>query len=151
MEYLLNLAELDAQIMAGVAATGPGAAYALVWEFGNMRQTKPGPKTVMGYNPVSGEIAYFSTQAPLGYVRVLEPVFHAVILSEMRKVKFESGDLAIIRAQLTGAAVRITQQFAQLIQQTAPIDHGPLRMGIVAVPPGDELLTTLEGYTMEVE
>lgn len=151
LEYIMNLSQLDAVVSAGVAAEGPGATYALVWEFGNMRQTKPGPKTVMGYNPVSGEVAYFSTQAPMGYVRVLTPVFHAVIVAEMAKVKFESGDKDFIRLQLAGAASRITQQMAQLIQQTAPVDTGVLRMGIVAVPPGDELLATVQGYTLEME
>ena len=43
-EFLLEFEQHDQEIKAGVAVVGDAAAYALVWEWGNTRQSKPGPK-----------------------------------------------------------------------------------------------------------
>lgn len=148
-QYLLSLSQLDFSVFAGVAASGPGTAYALVWELGNIRMTKAGPKTVMGHNPISGETAFFSTQAPLGYVRVLVPVFMQIIVNEMRTVQWASANKAVIEKQIKNAAAVITQKMAQLVAQHAPVDTGDLQMSIVPIAPGASLMDTLNTNSIE--
>src|SRR3954471_15404856 len=88
-ELLLELEEHDKEISAGVATVGEPAAYAEVWEWGNVRQTKKGPKTVLGINP-DGEKVWLTIQAPFGYIRINENEFWQAVKDELAKVKFKS-------------------------------------------------------------
>jgi hypothetical protein len=140
-EFFVALAKEDVKVEAGVGVEGSAAAYALVWEFGNIRQTKPGPKTVLGTNPKTGEVAFFSTQAPHGYVRVLLPLLRKIMMDECARMTFT--DLSKIESDLKATAIRITQRFAELISAQAPKDSGDLRSQIKPILPGDSLLKTV--------
>ena len=83
-EFLVELVNVP-EVTAGVASVGDAAAYALVWEWGNTRQKKPGPKTVKGTNP-DGKMVWLSSQAPFGYIRIHEPEYWQVIEEEMSSV-----------------------------------------------------------------
>lgn len=146
-EFFTNLGDANITVEAGVASEGPAAAYVFVWEFGNIRQSKPGPKTVAGVNPVTGEKAFFSTQAPQGYVRVLIPIFRDLMDAEISKISFINPERRTLKTQLETAAKRITSRMADLIRQAVPVDTGELRLSIQPVYPGESLLSTIaEGF-----
>lgn len=138
-EFLLEFAEHDQEISAGVAATGDAAAYAEVWEYGNARQTKPGPKTVLGTNP-DGDMVWLSIQAPFGYISVHEDEYWEAIQSELAKVKFESTSARGITQELEAASKKGMKLVAQLIGDHAPVDTGALAKSFHVVEPGDTLL-----------
>lgn len=146
-DFFVNLGNADVTVEAGVSSEGPAAAYVFVWEFGNIRQSKPGPKTVAGVNPVTGEKAFFSTQAPQGYIRVLIPVFREIMDLEIKRISFLDPERRSIKIQLDAAARRITNKMVEVIRNTVPIDSGELRASIRAVWPGETLLNTVaEGF-----
>lgn len=138
-EFMLEFREHDQEISAGVASFGEAAAYAEVWEYGNIRQTKEGPKTVLGINP-DGENVWLSVQAPVGYISVNENLYWSILKEELGKVKFESTNAKGITEELEKAAVKAMKRICKIIADTAPYDKGDLSESFQVVNPNDSLL-----------
>lgn len=143
-EFLLEFIEHNKEITAGVASLGPAAAYSEVWEWGNVRQTKPGPKTVLGTNP-DGETVWLTIQAPFGYIKINENQYWEVLKLELKKVKFSGTNPKEITQELEAAAKRAVKTICQIIADHAPEDKGDLRKSFKPVNPGDPLLDIGEG------
>lgn len=116
-------------VLGGIQSYGDAAAYAWVWEYGNIRQTKQGPKTVLGVNP-NGEQVWLSIQAPFGYIAIHNVQFQQILNDELGKAKFLSGDP---RKALEDASYRAAQRMVPLIEGSAPIDTGALGASILAL------------------
>ena len=142
-EFLLELAEHDKEITAGVASVGEAAAYAEVWEWGNARQTKQGPKTTLGVNP-DGEKVWLSLQAPFGYIKANENQYWDVLKAELGKVKFKGTTAKEITEELEQCAKRAMKKVAQIIGDHAPVDKGDLSKSFQVVEPGDTLLDKVD-------
>ena len=138
-EFLLELEEHDKEISAGVMSVGPAAAYSEVWEWGNVRQTKPGPKTVLGTNP-DGSSVYLSIQAPFGYIKINENQYWEIVKEELNKVEFKGTTAREITKELEAAGFKAMRRIAKVIAEHAPVDHGDLSKSFEAVPPGDTML-----------
>ena len=148
-ELLLELAEHDKLITAGVASTGEAAAYAEVWEWGNVRQTKEGPKTVLGINP-DGENVWLSVQAPVGYISVNENQYWSILKDELAKVKFKSTTTKGITDELNTASVKAMKRICKVIAETAPVDSGQLSDSFEVVQPDDPLLDDDSERTLSI-
>lgn len=144
--YLGRFKDLDQIVEGGLMATGPAAAYAEVWEWGNARQTKQGPKTVLGVNP-DGDTVWLSTQAPMGYIAIHTDKYLAIIQSEIIKLALEGGTggrnelKAIVRSSL--------EQIKEVVSEHAPVDSGQLRDCFRVVEDGDPDLDDDPGGTIE--
>lgn len=138
-EFMLEFIGLDKEISAGVASEGEAAAYAEVWEWGNVRQHKSGPKTVLGTNP-AGKIVWLTIQAPFGYIKINENIYWQILRAELAKVEFKGPKASDITKELEAASVRAMKQIAQIIGDHAPKDHGDLSKSFKVVMPGDNLL-----------
>ena len=130
--------ELRHEVKAGVGVIGDAAAYALVWEWGNRRQKKPGPKTVLGTNP-DGKMVWMSSQAPFGYVHIYESEYWDVIDEELSKVNWTLEPTKMI-SQLEAAGKRISQKIAVIIKDRAPVDTGELKQDIQPLNASDPML-----------
>lgn len=148
--FLLELEQHDKLVEAGVAVQGPGAAYALVWEWGNIRQTKPGPKTVLGTNP-DGTMIWLSAQAPFGYIRVNEDQYWEVVKEELGKMKFKSSNPAAMTKELEKTAWDISKKMAEIVKMSVPVDSGDLQSGIYPVKPNDVILEMQPGEGQEYQ
>ena len=142
---LLELAEQNQLTEAGVKVEGPAAAYALVWEWGNSRQTQIGPKTTLGTNP-DGKQVFLSLQAPTGYIRIGMPLYVAALKEALSKVRFTGTSTGAISSELEKAAVRAARAMAEIIKEHAPVDTGELHDDIKVVMPGDSLLDESEEF-----
>jgi len=144
LKKVLGDFDIDIAISTAVVSRGPAAAYALVWEYGNIRQTKKGPKTVLGVDPESGEAIWLTIQAPSGYVRIWKPLFKTIIFGELGKVKFGRKDT---RQQLVAAWDRIGQLMTEKIRSTAPVDKGDLKGSITWTSPTNmqKMIRALKG------
>lgn len=111
-----------------VVSVGGPAAYSLVWEFGNARQTKKGPKTTLGINP-NGERVWLTIQAPRGYIRVLVPQFKKIITEEIEAIRFAKKFDAVEKA-LIRAAGRIAKRMRKLLRETVPVDKHDLQKSL---------------------
>jgi bacteriophage HK97-gp10 putative tail-component len=138
-EFMLEFLEHDQEISAGVASFGDAAAYAEVWEWGNVRQTKPGPKTVLGQNP-NGEQVWLSIQAPFGYIKINENQYWEVLKEELGKVQFKSTNARGITEELEKAAEKAMKIVAQIIGDHAPVDTEQLSKSFKVVKAGDPML-----------
>lgn len=130
---------LPNRISAGVKVTGPASAYALVWEWGSSKLTKPGPKTLWSVNP-AGQPAILTQTAPLGYIRVNHQMYIKIIKEEFKKLKLAKTAVSNWKSKLDGMMWKAAVRCATLISDTAPIDEGDLRAGIVAVNEPDPIL-----------
>jgi|ERR1700734_228169 len=138
-EFLLEFAEHDQEITAGVASVGEAAAYSEVWEWGNIRQSKLGPKTVLGTNP-DGEQVWLSIQAPFGYIKIHENDYWQALKEELAKVTFKGPNAKDITEELQAASRRAMKICAQLIGDSAPKDSGDLSKSFVVIEDGDPIL-----------
>lgn len=138
-EFLLEMAEHDKEIKCGVASVGPASAYAETWEWGNVRQSKPGPKTVLGQNP-DGEQVWLSIQAPFGYIKINENAYWDALKQELAKVSFKGPGAKQITEELQAAGKRAMRLCAQLIGDSAPVDKGDLSHSFKVVEDGDPIL-----------
>lgn len=139
IDDLLEEFAQDAASAGGVEVIGDAAAYALVWEWGNRRQKKKGPRTVQGVNP-AGESVWLSSQAPFGYIRINEPHLNQITDDVLSEVTFEGQTQAAIKAELTASVNKISKAFAEVIADSAPVDSGLLRESIKPIPAGDTIL-----------
>jgi hypothetical protein len=143
LDKFLQELENDGMIESGVSVEGEAAAYAEVWEWGNARQTKKGPRTVLGTNP-RGERVWLSSQAPYGYIWTNEGKFWDSISQELKKVTFEGPNKRDVREELEKASVRIATEIAKTISESAPVDTGQLSESFRVVESGDPLLEESE-------
>lgn len=131
-------ASLEGPVRGGVVSEGDGAAYALVWEWGNARQTKQGPKTVRGTNP-DGEEVWLSIQAPEGYIRISEPVYIAILQEKLAGINFSDiSNGSAIRKEILKASQEAAIEIAEIIKENAPEDTGQLKNSIKPAKPNDE-------------
>lgn len=129
-------ASAEGPIRGGVASEGDAAAYALVWEWGNARQTKKGPKTTLGMNP-DGSQVWLSLQAPFGYIRINEDKYIEILQKELAEMKFGKLQGKEILDALRQASINASEKIAELIRETVPVDSGNLKESIVAMEPDD--------------
>ncbi len=127
-KYAEELSRLDKVVQSGVIVEGDAAGYALVWEWGNARQTKKGPKTTLGINP-DGKKVWLTIQAPKGYINILTHEFMAIVDEELAHVKFNEGPEAVYK-QISKAAQQAAVKMAQLIKEYVPVDSGDLQSSI---------------------
>lgn len=124
-------------VRGGVISEGDAAAYALVWEWGNARQTKEGPRTVLGINP-DGETVWLSTQAPFGYIRIHSDEMDAILTQALSEINFDKAETADdFLEEIKAASMVASDKIAELIRSVAPIDSGALRESIVPADPDD--------------
>ena len=138
-EFLLEFEQHDKEIKAGMASVGDAAAYALVWEWGNIRQSLPGPKTVLGTNP-NGKTVWLSGQAPFGYIRVNTPQYWKAVHEAMRDVNFNQPNAKAMTRELEREASKASKMFVDITQLTVPVDSGDLRDSLKPVAPNDPIL-----------
>lgn len=150
-ETFLSELEDVGSMEVGVASVGEAASYALIWEFGNVRQTKKGPKTTLGVNRLTGEQVWLSIQAPTGYIRVNEDKYWRIIRDCLDEVELSGTTSQEIRAELEKAAYEIARQIADVIRETAPEDSGALKASILVLKPGDEMLDDEQDFENQVE
>lgn len=138
-EFLLEFEQHDREIKSGVAVVGDAAAYALVWEWGNLRQQKSGPKTVLGTNP-DGEMVWLSSQAPFGWIRLHEDEYWDALKHELSKAKFDQPNAHAMTLELEKRAFNASKLIAEIMKEAAPKDSGDLADAVVAVSPSDSIL-----------
>src|SRR5580765_2524701 len=148
-DLLQEFANLEDRVIeVGVAVEGPAAKYAEVWEWGNARQTKQGPRTVLGINP-NGESVWLSTQAPRGYIRVNDSIYMDIVKVELGKLEFKGTDASSVRQDIERTCIDIAQQIAHVIEEHAPVDTGQLSQSFRVVRPNDPLLQDDPAGSME--
>lgn len=138
-KFMLEFEQHDKEIFAGVAVIGDAAEYALVWEWGNTRQTKPGPKTVLGTSP-DGTMIWLSSQAPFGYIRINEGKYWEIAKQVLGEVRFTQTNAVAMTKELERAAWKMSTMMAEVVKMSAPVDKGTLQRGITPVKPGDSIL-----------
>jgi hypothetical protein len=149
-KFLLELEQHNKEVQAGVASVGEAAAYALTWEFGNAHQTKKGPKTTKGHNPVTGEVVWLTIQRPHGYIRLNENRYWEILKDEMGKVTFRGNTASEINSELEACATSTMKRIAKLISETAPVASGALSDSFEVVKPGDSLLDKKADYVLDI-
>lgn len=138
-EFLLEFAEHNQEVNAGIESVGDAAAYSEVWEWGNIRQTKKGPKTVRGINP-DGEDVWLSIQAPSGYIKINENFYWMVIKDELSKAKFKGTNPREITEELQEVGRNAMKRCIPFIEGSAPVDSSALSKSFRVVEDGDALL-----------
>ena len=131
------------EVRGGIASEGEAAGYALVWEWGNVRQTKKGPKTVMGVNP-EGERVWLSIQAPFGYIRINTPQFLDALDQALAAVSFRSLTAAAMREEIERASLKAATKIYLILQQVAPEDSGALKESFTILTADDPDLNSNE-------
>jgi hypothetical protein len=127
----------EGPVRGGVVVEGDAAAYALVWEWGNARQTKQGPKTVKGINPDGSEV-WLSIQAPSGYIAIHENEFLQIIDYQLGQIDLSEAETGKeIRDEMKKASLASARMIAEIIRDFAPVDKGLLRESIEATDPND--------------
>lgn len=144
----------------GVAVVGDAADYALVWEWGNTRQKKAGPRTVKGTNP-DKKMVWLSSQAPFGYIRINEPFMHRIIEQVIGEMDLDQPSANATMKVIEAGAKKISKAIAEAISNDAPLGSadfgdphpGLLKRSIVAIEPNDSLLNqeTDEFDTLDLE
>lgn len=138
-KFLLEFQQQDKFAEAGVMVNGPSAAYALVWEWGNVRQKQIGPKTTLGTNP-DGKQVFLSIQAPHGYIRVNVPLYWAAFEQEMKKVNFGGSTTGAIHDALQQVAEKVAVKIRDIIREHVPVDSGQLWDELEVAYGGDDVL-----------
>src|SRR6266567_2553056 len=105
----------------------------------NIRQSEPGPKTVLGTNP-DGEQVWLSVQAPFGYIKINESAYWDNVKQELEKVKFKGPTAKEITEELQEAGRKAMKRNARLISDSAPVDTGALSHSFRVVEDGDPIL-----------
>lgn len=149
-KFLLELEQHNKEVQAGIASVGEAAAYSLVWELGNARQSKEGKKTTRGYNVETGETVWLTIQRPYGYIRINENLYWEILRDEMGKVTFKGNTASEINQELEACAVRVVKRIAKLLEDTAPVDKGTLSDSFEVVKPGDSLLDKEADYILDI-
>lgn len=125
-DFVQEMEDVDERIESGIVSVGDAAAYANVWEWGNLRQTKEGPKTTLGINP-DGDQVWLTIQAPYGYIRVNMETYQLIMMEEIDKVNFAQTSGRDIDKQLKRATDRISKRILEVLKDTVPVDSGDLQ------------------------
>lgn len=147
-DFIGALSSKDETIEVGVSVDGPAAAYAEVWEWGNARQTKKGPRTVLGTNP-NGEQVWLSSQAPYGYIRINTEKYLQAVRKELGKVPFHATTPKQLTEELRKAGEAAMKECTVILHDAAPVDTGQLQSSFHVVKDGDELLRQDPAGTIE--
>lgn len=147
-DFLGALFGKDEVVEVGVSVDGPAAAYAEVWEWGNARQTKQGPRTVLGTNP-DGEQVWLSSQAPYGYIRINTEKYLEAARKALGKLPFHATNPKQLTEELQKAGVESMKECVQILHDAAPVDTGQLQSSFHVVEDGDELLDSDPGGRIE--
>lgn len=132
---------LPSRVNAGVKITGDATQYALVWEWGSIRITKPGPKTQWGVNP-DGEVRIMTITAPQGWIRVNKDKYRAIFLDELTRAQvFTKFPASQWQTQLQLILGYTSDRCASLMSDTAPYDTGLLSSSLIRVGDGDPILS----------
>ena len=132
-------AQLPDKMTAGVKIYGPAAQYGLVWEWGSVRITKPGPKTTWGVNP-DGKTVILTITAPQGWIRVNKQQYLDILRDEWRKLHFTTIDPKYWKRHLEDMLWKAAVRCSRVMEATAPYDTGDLRSTITAVNEPDPSL-----------
>lgn len=136
LKKMLGDLDIDIAMATAIVSRGAPSAYALVWEYGNVRQTKKGPKTTHATDIETGKKVWLTIQAPKGYVRVLRPRFRKIIEQELGKVKFGKKDT---KKQIASAWDRVGERIVALVKEKVPVgdgtEGGALRDSITWIKP----------------
>ena len=143
-----SLQALAARYDGGVKVTGPATAYALVWEFGSARLSKPGPKTTWGVNP-NGDTVILTLTAPNGFIRVNRQEYIKILREEFNRVSWSKIPIVEWGAQAKAVVEEASIRCALLIRDTAPEDTGQLKDAIEPVAGDDPILAA--GHTTQLE
>lgn len=147
-DFLDAISNKDETVEVGVSVEGPAAAYAEVWEWGNTRQTKKGPRTVLGTNP-DGERVWLSSQAPYGYIRINTEKYLEAVKKALGNLPMHSATPQQLTEELQKAGVEAMKECAQILHDAAPVDTGQLQSSFKVVEDGDELLEDDPGGRIE--
>lgn len=126
------------EIKAGVKVSGPASNYALVWEWGRVDIT-PGPKTQWSVNP-DGQEAVLTIQAPFGWIRVNREQYLEFLRDEWSSIDLTSKSQTTWIQALHDMLWNASSRCASLMEDTATVDTGQLRSGIIAVNEPDPIL-----------
>ena len=146
------ISQLAIVVESGVQSVGPSASYRLVWEYGNIRQQKRGPKTVRGTNP-DGQRVWLSIQAPRGWISINEEKIWQAIDRELDNISFDSiGDITEdkIKQDLTKAYGNIAQKALGFLQETVPIDSGDLYDSLKVIEVNDPILDEISDLSSDI-
>ena len=146
IQYLDTFRGLDHVVEAGLVATGPAAAYAEVWEWGNARQEKQGPRTVLGVNP-DGDEVWLSTQAPMGYIAIHVDLYMQIVMAELANMAMSGGEGTV--EELKAVAKTAMEQIKTVVSEHAPVDSGQLRDCFQVIGDDDSSLDDDPGGTVE--
>lgn len=135
------------QIKAGVKLSGPAVAYSLVWEWGRV-DIHPGPKTQWSTNP-DGETTVLTIQAPHGWIRVNRQRYLEFLQEHWGDLDLNSKPIGQWVSALHDMLWDASSDCAKLMDDTAPVDTGQLRSGIIAVNEPDPILE--EGTDTELQ
>lgn len=106
------------------------AEYAMIWEFGRVT-CNPGPKTLWGTSPVTGETAVMTKTAPNGFIRANKRKCAGFIRAELKAIPWKKiKKFSQIPPEIEKAMERAAPQCADLIANTAPFDTYALRKAI---------------------
>jgi hypothetical protein len=128
-ELEATLVSMPAALYAGVSLVGPAEAYGLVWEWGAVTRSQPGPKTTWGINP-DGTRVILTITAPKGWIRVNEDIYVQMIHDALDNINFDSSSVV---QDITKAMNMATRRCADLMYDTAPEDTGELKDDILAI------------------
>lgn len=137
-------------IESGVCSDGDAAAHALVWEWGNTRQEKQGPRTVKGQNP-AGASVWLSSQAPEGWIAINEPDMWDAIDRRMASFDLEGNTEGAMSDELERISLAVSNDILKILHSTVPVDSGDLDHSLRVVEPGDPLLDQIEDHFSEME
>lgn len=125
-------------IKAGVKLSGPATAYGLTWEWGRV-DINPGPKTEWSTNP-DGETTVLTIQAPHGWIRVNREQYFQFLRDEWDNLNLVDKPASAWVQALHDVLWNASSNCARLMEDTAPVDTGQLRSGIIAVNEPDPIL-----------
>lgn len=123
-------------LSSGVGVFGTAEAYALVWEFGTLRWSAPGPRTTWGTNRL-GQQRVMSKQAPRGYVGINAKKAKKIFKEEISKVKINMNNMELSKLKLEVALDNAALRTARLVSDSAPVDSGDLRSQIQMIDTDD--------------
>jgi hypothetical protein len=134
---------LPSRIEGGVKLAANVAVRGLVWEWGIV-DINPGPKTQYSTNPDGAEVV-LTIQAPHGWIRVNRQQYIQFLKEEWNKVSWATLKASEWEQAIHDMLWAASSRCARLMEDTAPVDTGDLRSGIIAVNEPDPILEQYGG------
>lgn len=126
------------KIQAGVKLDASVVTRGMVWEYGRI-DIQPGPKTMLSTN-MDGEERVLTITAPHGWIRVNRDKYQQIIKQRIAQIQWNKYPLSQWEKVLRDTAYKAMQECAEVMEQTAPVDSGELRGGIIPVNEPDPIL-----------